>query len=68
MIEGGRCFWVDIGEHVRMGLCLSWWKPWDKIKLSRSISIKRFYNAEIPFIYIDISVICVELEWMLYII
>lgn len=68
MIEGGRCFWVDIGEHIKIGACLSWWKPWNKLKLSRSISINRLYNVEIPLLSIDIAVFCIELEWMLYII
>lgn len=64
----GRNFWFSFGERVRLGTCLSWWKPWDELKLSRSISVTRLYNIEVPFITIDIALFCVEIELMLYII
>ena len=64
-----RTWWVSIGEKisVRIQLTLSFWNPLDEIEFRRSIGINRLCNQSSPFISIVIALICVKMEWYLYI-
>lgn len=63
-----HAWWATIGDTVRMCLSLSCWNPIDGIELRRSLKIARSFNEEIPFISVVISILCIKMEWYLYII
>jgi hypothetical protein len=64
-----RTWWVALGEKssVRMSLTLSCWNPLDELEVRRSFSINRLCSQVSPFMKIVIALICVKMEWYLYI-
>ena len=60
-------WWATFGDHVEFNVTLSYWNPLDTLEIRRSITIERFYCADVPFISVVIALLFIKMEWYLYI-
>lgn len=62
-------WWVAVGEKssIKMRLTLSYWNPLDELEVRRSLRINRLCGQSSPFISVIIALLCVKMEWYLYV-
>ena len=55
---------VHLTKNFDFYVAASWWNPWDKIEVRRSIEANRegLYDPSLSFLSITVALICIKLQ------